>query len=66
MGSFCDDMEVLYDLAVGLASRANGSQVACVGKSLKCWDLLGQSKGAENAVITRAGNSLRLTLPSER
>ena len=28
MGSFCDDMEVLYDLDVGLASRANGSQVA--------------------------------------
>ena len=28
MGSFCDDIEVLYDLDVGLASRANGSQVA--------------------------------------
>ena len=29
-------------------------------------DLLGQSKGTDNAVITRAVNSSRLTLPNER
>ena len=58
-------MEVLYDLDVGLTFQPRGDK-SLERESLKCLDLLGQSKGAENAVITRAVNSLRLTFPRER